>query len=357
VYEADVVHFLVRDNVDRDENIQQINGVQFNALPPENPGAFAATNIGLNQYYNQADPVPGLRGMSFDGAGNIPLYASYNQGAKTISELQNKVYMGNVAEIYAVAAEDVISIDYDIRRNNAAPGAAVPPPVTTLVGYGSLLMSFTVCILASERESRKLGVGLNQYKRWFPKYAGVVSELAPNTGAMTHAESYIRSQNNRFPPTVQDRGREILNRVSAKRGTQRLRNLSRRIGFTSQPVLIADSSVVVGQQRIPNFSTSTVGEDDTVLFPFVAGPPGPNAPPALGPRHLGGEIDYDSYVALYKSSQSNPAGLDVESDFIPLDKLIASIPKVLNAENGLTIDPNIQRICPDGRGRGSVMCM
>lgn len=348
-FDYDVVHFLKRRPVDRQENAQIINNVNFVALNEEAPTAFASSNAGL-PYYNQAAPAPALRGNNLLNAAGNPLpFEDYNTGAKEISELQNKVYMGNVGEIYVVAADDVISIDYDIRQA-AAPGLA--PPATTLVGYGTLLMAFTVCMMAAERESRKIGpAGGQQIKRWFPKYAGIVSELAPNTSAMTHAETAVRSFNNVFPSNGPNRLLEIQSRDAAKRGTQRLRNLSRRLGFTSQPVLIADAKNEILKQIIPDFSSSTIGQDDTSLFPYVP----VNGP--FGPRHLGGEIDYDTYVALYTPSQSTAAVHDEQSDFIPLGKLLATIPKVLNAENGLPIDSSFERICPEGRGKGSIMCM
>lgn len=352
LYDTDVVHFLTR----RPEDLNEAGINVGEAL-----NAWAQTNNGLNHYYNQADP-PADRGNNILNAAGVPLpWDTYNTGSKKISALQNKLYRGNVAEIYVIAAEDILNIDYQIQKdvayngavgNDAAKEAAyagVQAPQKTLTGYGTMMMAFTVCLIAAERESRKLGPADNQMKRWFPKYAGIVSELAPNTSAMTHAETAVR--NNQNLPTnlnTQDRVAQLQARNDAKRGTQLLRNLSVRLGFTSQPVLIADAKSIVGKQTIPDFSASTIGNDDTFLFPYTALLPNPDQ------HHLGGELDYDSYVALYKPCQG-PA--DIESDFIPLAKLLESLPKVLNAENNEAITDNFQRICPEGRGRGSVMCM
>jgi len=290
--------------------------IHFLPKQADNEGSIPESNLLL-----RGQVAAGAFGSSLN-AENARSYANYgvfyNQYATAPnnlqpSEMQNRVYDERVAEIYAMCAQDPMDTEFQKRKDEAkrlllqqnpnallaqidAAIAAVPRPQQRLQGWGSLLMAFSLSFMATERISQKNG----NLKRWIPKYAGVVMELAPDTELVEEAPA--------------------ASKQLAKRGTQMLRGISKRMGFTSQPLLRTPRSFAGG---VNNFE-----------IPDFAGSWG---------------IERNDYVSLYRPGR----------DFFELTKIGESLPKDIKAENsavlGSVLNPRFG-MCPSIRGSGIVKC-
>lgn len=257
-------------------------------------------------------------------------YQQYNAAPANFhpSELQHRIYDGRIAEVFVVCAQDPLDLHY--QRERAAAVAALGPgagaaavaaaiagirrPTEHMGGWGSLLLAFGISFIATERKSiEEAGV-----KSWIPQYAGVVMELAPDAELVVEAAGQ--------GPAAGRAQREQM----ATRGTQSLRNIARRMGFTSQPIIKTDVSIpgvpgAAAGDRVPQFANTNIG------VPW---------------QRINNE-----YVSLYTPGR----------DYFELSRIGRSLPAQIKAENneilGRVIADGAQPgICPSVRGMGIVKC-
>jgi hypothetical protein len=311
-YESDYIHFVPKSNVDL-EGIAQPEDPQLFAgnLPPPLNAAKAAANA-ANQLASLSHAV---------------YYQQYQNAAVPAnlhpSEMQHRLYDHRIAEIFVVCAQDPLDLEYQRLRaaalaalpgnaNNAAKNAAIAAlvrPNQHMGGWGSLLLAFGLSFIATERTSiEERGV-----KMWIPKYAGVVMELGPDPNLVDEAEQAGPAAG------AAQRGK------MATRGTQKLRNIARRMGFTSQPFIRTDVTANAGNLKIPVFAQTNVG----------------NA----------WEKSRDDFVSLYTPGR----------DFFELTRIGESLPSQIKAENnsvlGRVLSDGAQAgVCPSTRGMGIVKC-
>lgn len=245
-------------------------------------------------------------------------YQQYNNPNVRPSELQHRVYDNRVAEVFVCCSQDPTEGEYDRRREAAI--AALPAGATAAQrqaaiaqiakipprkGWASLLMAFSLSFIATER----ISLGERGARRWAPKYAGVVMELVPDSEIVAEAPAASKSD--------------------ATRGTQALRNIASRMGFSSQPVMKTPASLVIQQPpappiNIPNFAAAPGGFQNR---------------------------SYDDYVSLFTPGR----------DYFSLTPVSNALPSDILAENNAVLGKALSRganigVCPSTRGLGITKC-
>ena len=311
-FESDFIHFVPKSNAD-------LEGI----ARPEDPLLFAG-NVALPHNAAMAAANAANQQASLTHAVYYQQYQNVGVPANLHpSELQHRLYDNRVAEIIVLCAQDPLDIAYQRQRaaaiaalppgaNAAAVAAAVAPiqrPSQHLGGWGSLLLAFGLSFIATERSS----VDERGVKMWIPKFAGVVMELAPDSELVDEAGA--------AGPAAGRAQREKL----ATRGTQALRNISRRMGFTSQPLIRTDVTANAGNMKIPVFAQTNLGVAWT--------------------------RNENDYVSLYTPGR----------DFFELSRIGQSLPTQIKAENnsilGRVLSDGAQPgVCPSVRGLGVVKC-
>lgn len=311
-FESDYIHFVPKSNADLEGIAQPENPQLFagNVPPPHIPAAAAA-----NAANQQASITHAVYYQQYQ---NVGVPANLHP-----SEMQHRLYDHRIAEIFVLCAQDPLDIAYQRARaaaiaalppgaNDAAIAAAVNPiprPSQHMGGWGSLLLAFGLSFIATER----LSIDDRGVKMWIPKFAGVVMELAPDSELVEEAGA--------AGPAAGRAHREKL----AKRGTQALRNIARRVGFTSQPFLKTDVTAAAANLRIPVFAQTNLGVPWTKYE--------------------------NDYVSLYTPGR----------DFFELTRIGQSLPSQIKAENnsilGRVLSDGAQAgVCPSVRGLGIVKC-
>jgi hypothetical protein len=221
------------------------------------------------------------------------------------SELQHRTYEKRTAEIFVLCAQSPAMIEYDkkrfeiMRSNPDATTAEVSQLLAKLKkpddddSWSSLLLSFGIAFMASER----ISVKFNEHKKWKPKFAAVVMKLFSDETLVKEAQAEDKE--------------------SVQRGSQYFRNLSLKMGFTSQPIIKTQQS----NGPIPVFKYNN-------------------------PRILRNE-----YVSLHFPGK----------DYISLKLLNKNLPTEIKAENDEILGNVITSgaaigICPSKRGMGIVKC-
>lgn len=224
------------------------------------------------------------------------IYDLNDKNDRKISCLQNYAYDNRIAEIYVLCSQDPNELAWEKEKKSS--GNPLP-----LASGGTILLAFTLAFIGSEKLTLKKSNGLRHY---INEYAGVVMELAPDTQLLDELKLAKKSKE------------EI---EQAKRGSQVLRNISRKMGFSSQPIITTSQSKQVNGIKIPSF-------DDEPQ-----------------PRKRW-SIQNNSYVSLFLPTR----------DYFPLTKISQSLPLHVKGENGAVLGFK-SSACPNKRGKGVTSCL